>query len=193
MSINWTEDLDPTSAFFDSHRAMFESLPDGARGLDLACGRGRHSVACADLGLQMLCVDRNSEALADLGRYRPAGKGRIETRVINLEPPESQAVEAIAEAPFDFVLVFRYLHRPLMSWIADLLAPGGFLLYETFTVAQRDLGWGPSRDDFLLKRDELPTLFPQLEIEVFEQGLTREHRPAETARLRARRRNEPKS
>jgi hypothetical protein len=85
------------------------------------------------------------------------------------------------------VLVFRYLHRPLMPWIAGLLAPGGLLVSETFTRAQRRLGWGPARDAFLLEPGELPTLFPSLEALVYEEGPTDEPRPAETARLLARR------
>jgi SAM-dependent methyltransferase len=181
---DWTESLDPTSVFFDAHRAQLEALPRGARGLDLACGRGRHSVAAADLGLDMLCIDRNAESLSDLAQYIPARGGRIETRALDLETPEPPSLDV---APFDVILVFRYLYRPLMPWIAEQLAPGGILLYETFTVAQRELGWGPSRDAFLLDQGELPTLFPDFEIEFFSEGRTTDRRPAETARLRARR------
>ncbi len=184
MAVEWTASLDPISVFFDAHRAQLQALPPGTRGLDLACGRGRHSVAAADLGLAMLCVDRNAESLIDLGQYSPALGGRIETRTLDLETLESPSLDA---APFDVILVFRYLHRPLMPWLAEQLAPGGMLLYETFTVAQRELGWGPARDAFLLERGELPSLFPGLEIESFSEGLTTDQRPAETARLCARR------
>jgi SAM-dependent methyltransferase len=181
---DWTETLDPTSAFFDAQRPRLEALPSGARALDIACGRGRHSVAAADLGLCVLSIDRNEEALLELARYRPARGGHIETRVVDLE---SEVPPVLDTDPFDVIFVFRYLHRPLMPWIADQLAPGGLLFYETFTLAQRSLGWGPSRDAFLLAPGELPGLFPTLEVEFFAEGLTEERRPAETARLVARR------
>ena len=151
--------------------------------LDLACGRGRHALAAADLGLTVLAVDRNADHLEQL-RQAAAPGHRIETREVDLEagaPPD------LGTAHFGCVLVFRYLHRPLTSWIESLLAPGGILLYETFTTAQRERGWGPSRDAFLLAPGELPTLFPSLEPLRFEEGPTDEPKPADTARLLARR------
>ena len=88
---------------------------------------------------------------------------------------------------FGAILVSRYLHRPLMPWIEEALMPGGLLLYETFTVAQRELGWGPKRDAFLLQPGELPKLTPRLIPLVYEEGPSEEEPPAETARLLARR------
>ena len=67
------------------------------------------------------------------------------------------------------------------------LAPGGLLVYETFTRAQRELGYGPSRDDFLLAPGELPGLFPELEVVEYDEGLIEAPRPRHTARLLARR------
>ena len=148
--------------------------------LDLASGRGRHALACVDAGLDVVAVDRNADHLSEL---RAASAGQpVETRVIDLE----------AEMPpslgrFGAVLVFRYLHRPLAPWIETLLAPGGVLVYETFTTAQRERGWGPSRDAFLLGPGELPTLFPGLDVLRFEEGPTDEPKPANTARLLAQR------
>ena len=50
-------------------------------------------------------------------------------------------------------------------------APGRVLLYETFTrTAERDLGYGPKNPAFLLKPDELPALFPGLEIAARGRG-----------------------
>jgi hypothetical protein len=60
-------------------------------------------------------------------------------------------------------MVFRYLHRPLARSIERLLLPGGLLLYETFSEAQRDLEGGPNDPAFLLSEGELPTLFEGLQ------------------------------
>lgn len=158
----------------------------GGRVLDLACGRGRHALAAAALGLDVLAVDRNQEQLAqltELARSRGALGGRVEVVCVDLE---TGTAPILPGGPFAAVLVFRYLHRPLAPAIERWLAPGGLLLYETFTAEQRSLGWGPTRDEFLLRTGELPTLFPGLIVEAYEEGLTDEESPAFTARLRAR-------
>lgn len=177
-------DLDPVSAFFREEESALVRAGTAGPVLDLACGRGRHSLAAAALGLDVVAVDRNEEQLAELARSSRALSGRIETCCLDLE---TRTIPALPRAPFAAILVFRYLHRPLAPAIASWLAPGGLLLYETFLVTQRSLAWGPSRDDFLLQPGELPRLFAGLAIERFEEGLTREENPAWTARLRARR------
>jgi SAM-dependent methyltransferase len=177
------------SAFF---RAHLDALVHAARDqplLDLACGRGRHALAAARAGLRVMAVDRNREALEKLSRVELRGPGSIETVMVDLEAVdlESSATPKLPCDRFAAIVVTRYLHRPLMPWIEALLAPGGLLLYETFLVTQRALGWGPTRTDFLLEAGELPRLFPNLETRVHEEGPSRDDPPAETARLLARR------
>jgi hypothetical protein len=103
----------------------------------------------------------------------------------DLEGPPALPVRIAA---WGAVLVFRYLHRPLAPALAALLRPGGLLLYETFTRDQRELGHGPRNPAFLLERDELRGLFPELEIVGYEEGRFGEERPEALARLAARRR-----
>jgi hypothetical protein len=74
-----------------------------------------------------------------------------------------------------------------MGELAAALAPGGLLLYETFTVHQRELGYGPSRDEFLLQPGELPGLFPALEVSHHWEGRIESPREAHVAQLVARR------
>lgn len=178
-------ELEPPSAFFLEFAPRLAETAALGPTLDLACGSGRHALAAADRGLRVVAVDRERERLATLAASDLARAHRIEILEADLEtstpPPNLEA------AHFGAVLVFRYLHRPLMPWIESRLAPGGLLLYETFTVAQKRLGWGPKNDDFLLRANELPDLFPNLEIEHYEEGPSRDARPAETGRLLARR------
>ncbi|MEZ4330643.1 MAG: class I SAM-dependent methyltransferase [Myxococcota bacterium] len=175
--------LDPVSRFFEEERpALCEAAANGLV-LDLACGRGRHSLAAAALGLDVVAVDRRAEPLAELtGRARDL-PGRVETFAVDLE---TETPPTLPRGPFAAILVFRYLHRPLAPSLERWLAPNGVLLYETFTTGQRALGWGPTRDAFLLAPGELPTLFPGLVVERFDEGPTDEPAPACTARLRAR-------
>ena len=46
----------------------------------------------------------------------------------------------------------------------ELVAPGGLLMMETFLTAQRELGWGPTSDDHLLRPGELARLVAPLTI-----------------------------
>ena len=69
----------------------------------------------------------------------------------------------IAGGSFDVVLVFNYLHRPLLPAIVDAVAPGGLLFYETFTVDQAPRG-RPTNPAYLLQHDELPQLVAPLAV-----------------------------
>lgn len=175
--------LDPVSAFFEEEQPALLAACASGLVLDLACGRGRHSLAAARLGLDVFAVDRDAALLDALATRSRGLPGRVEVFAVDLEtdPPPM-----LPRGPFAAVLVFRYLHRPLAPAIERWLAPNGLLLYETFTTDQRTLGWGPTRDAFLLRPGELPTLFPRLVVERFDEGRTAEHEPAFTARLRAR-------
>ena len=41
------------------------------------------------------------------------------------------------------MLLFNYLDRGKMAKMVEAVAPGGFLLAETFLEAQKAFGWGP--------------------------------------------------
>jgi SAM-dependent methyltransferase len=169
------------SEFF---RAREELLLEAGRlgpVLDLACGHGRHSLAAGRLGLPVLAVDRDEEALRSLHRIAPP---RIQCVRADLEAGTGLPV---APASCGAVLVFRFLWRPLAPAIVQALRPGGLLLYETFTTHQRDLGQGPRNPAFLLEPKELPRLFAALQPIAYEE-VVREGPPAAAlARLAARR------
>jgi tellurite methyltransferase len=151
--------------------------------VDLACGRGRNALAIAARGVPVLGVDRNREFLAEL---RDAARARdLPIRAVRADL-ESAPAPPLAELRCGALVVCRYLHRPLAPVLEELLAPGGWLLYETFTIYQRDLGYGPENPAFLLNPGELATLFPRLEVAMHWEGLTDEPRPAAVARLAAR-------
>jgi len=173
----------PPSAFFLEHASRLSATAPIDPTLDLACGRGRHTIAAAHLGLSVLAIDRNRDYVADLDDLT-GGAGSIETLCADLE---SGPLPPLEPASFGAVLVFRYLHRPLFPWIETLIAPGGILLYETFTEKQRELGWGPGRDAFLLRSGELRNAFPELVVEAYEEGPSNDPHSAYTARLMASR------
>ena len=98
------------TAFFQTHEKRLTATSGIGPVLDLACGHGRHSMAAADLGLDVLAIDRNGEALDSLGHIQPRNHGKIRTLRVDLESASPPSLEPLS---FGAVLVFRYLHRPL--------------------------------------------------------------------------------
>ena len=146
--------------------------------LDLACGRGRNAIAVARTGRTVVALDRNAEALrACVERARALPVHALRTDVE--EPPRIPLATGSCAA----ILVFRFLNRALGPEIGRVLAPGGVLVYETFTSHQRKLGYGPRNEDFLLADGELPTLFPELTVQHHEEGTFDDPRPMALARL----------
>ena len=135
-------------------------LPRGGKVLDVACGRGRHSLLMASAGFDVRAIDRDPDAIALLRDTAERMSLRIEADVIDLEtdpPPD------LGQGAFDAVLVFRYLHRPLMPALRQALKPGGRLFYETFTTRQAERGH-PKNPDFLLRDGELVAAMAPLTI-----------------------------
>ena len=115
--------------------------------LDVACGQGRHAILLAQTGLQVRAIDRNAEAI-DALRHDAGARGlQIDAAVVDLEtdPPPS-----LGESLYDAVLVFNYLHRPLMPALREAVKPGGRIFYETFTTRQAERGH-PRNPAFLLR------------------------------------------
>lgn len=173
------------SPFLVAHAA---ALRDAARlgpVLDLACGEGRHTLAAAGLGAHAIGIDRDSAALAAL-REGARGAPRLRVSPVRADLEAGWGIPALA-GRCGAVLVFRFLFRPLCDAIVAALAPGGLLLYETFTEHQRKLGHGPRNPAFLLQDGELAARFGALRVLERWEGTTEGPRPEALARLAARR------
>jgi hypothetical protein len=111
-------------------------------------------------------VDRDLSGVADLAEH-PLFTGRQ----LDLESGATPDVGGEGHSDgdgFDAVVVTNYLHRPLLSWIVTMVAPGGLLLYETFATGHERFG-RPSRREFLLHPDELlEAVRGQLRVVAFE-------------------------
>lgn len=83
---------------------------------------------------------------------------------------------------FDGIVVTNYLHRPLLSVLADSLTPGGVLIYETFAEGNEEYG-RPSNPDFLLREGELQEVFSDLTVLAYEHGYDAEPKPSVRQRI----------
>src|SRR5207248_4921885 len=60
----------------------------------------------------------------------------------------------VAGRTFAVVVVTNYLWRPILGELVGSVGPGGWLLYETFTIGNERFG-NPTNPDFLLRPGEL--------------------------------------
>jgi len=135
-----------------------QAMRPDASALDLACGSGRNLRHLAAAGMKVTGVDRDAAALASL-------KHIAETIVTDIE----QSPWPLDQRQFDLVLVCNYLWRPLLPQIVACVAPGGWLIYETFANGQQSIG-RPARPEFLLQPGELLQSCAGLRIVAFEDG-----------------------
>lgn len=135
-----------------------QAMAPGKTALDLACGAGRHVRVLAEHGMRVTAVDRDAQALASLAPLTEAVMADIEG-----------APWPLPGRQFDLVLVSNYLWRPLLPTIIASVAPGGWLIYETFAHGQQSIG-RPARAEFLLAPGELLTACQGLRVVAFEDG-----------------------
>jgi SAM-dependent methyltransferase len=146
----------------------------GSRVLDLACGTGRHAIAAAQLGADVVAIDRDADTLASAREFAAQAGVRVDWQQADLEDDWPDW------GRFDVVLVFNYLDRPRFPRARNVVRQGGLLIVESFLTTQREQGWGPTAEAHLLLPGELARLVAPFEImhgrEVAE--------PVDTERLR---------
>ena len=126
--------------------------PKGKPILDLACGSGRNGLYLHEQGLPIQFIDKNEVQITALQIEKQIAAEHC--FILDLESGK----QVLTPNSYQGILVFRYLHRPLITQIKAAIEPGGIIIYETFTVANRQFG-RPHRDAFLLQQDELKSMF----------------------------------
>lgn len=137
-------------------------VPSRGSVLDIACGLGRHMKWFAGRGHAVTGIDRSVEAVGAAASFGEAILADIENDAWPL-------VQGAQLRRFDAVVVTNYLWRPLFPLIAQSVAPGGVLLYETLAKGNETVG-KPSRSDFLLQPAELLLAFGNMRVVAFEEG-----------------------
>ena len=141
--------------------------PPGASVLDVACGLGRHARWFAARGHAVTAIDRSAPALAGLAALPGGSAVRTVEADIEGDPWPLQGPDGVQR--FGVVVVTRYLWRPLWPQLLASVAPGGLLIYETFSSSHASIG-RPSRPEFLLRHGELLQACAALRIVAYEDG-----------------------
>jgi 2-polyprenyl-3-methyl-5-hydroxy-6-metoxy-1,4-benzoquinol methylase len=150
-----SQPIERTSTWFVWHSGLVQR---GMAVLDLACGTGRHALAAAELGAAVTAVDADASKLK-------AGRRAADQRKVTIEWVQADLERyQLRESAYDLVMAFNYLDRHRMTDILRTVRPGGYLLAETFLETQRQLGWGPTAPEHLLRTGELTRLVRPLEV-----------------------------
>jgi tellurite methyltransferase len=126
-------------------------------------GRGRHALLLARHGFETFGVDIKHEAVREATASAAREGLRIRGWCADL------SVSPLARGFFDVVVVARYLQRDLFDVIKDAVKPGGYVIYETFTVAQVAHGAGPRSPDHLLRPGELRSRFADWDVLFYDE------------------------
>lgn len=122
--------------------------PHMRRALDVACGRGRHTLLLAARGYAVDAVDYAVPALAAV--QRAARERGLDVRCLAADVGRWP----LPRERYDLVLVVSFLDRGLWPDLRAAVVPGGALLVETF-VSDPSRDAPPMNPDFLLTPGEL--------------------------------------
>ena len=138
---------------------------DGLRAVDLACGSGRHAVYLARAGFATTAIDFSEEALVHTARLAAESGVRVEGRLDDIEAADF----SLAEAAYDLVTVFFFLHRPLFPALRRCLRPGGLIVYKTYSTDQLRYPGRPRHRMHMLEPNELLRLFGGFRVLRYEE------------------------
>jgi tellurite methyltransferase len=134
--------------------------------LDLACGKGQNGLYLARLGFSVILADRDTAPLRPVLSVAQARGESLSLWTVDLE----KGGNPLEENYYRAILVFRYLHRPLIPCLRKGVRKGGVLIYETFTKDQPQYGH-PYNPSFLLNPGELRGWFQDWQLIYYFEGL----------------------
>ena len=137
-------------------------FPKNASALDLACGNGRNSIFLANLGFNVIAVDNNEYFLKSFNHVN------VLKLLIDVEEKKNWP---LSNEKFDIIVTVNFLNRLIFPEIINSIKKDGFLIYETFSKGQENLG-RPKRKEFILKERELLFLTKSLELICYENVKT---------------------
>ncbi|RMF15380.1 MAG: methyltransferase domain-containing protein, partial [Gammaproteobacteria bacterium] len=175
----------PPATLLIRHWRNLDTAPQDGPVLDLACGSGQNGLWLAHQGYSVDFADRSDEALTDVRRALEQADQPFTRTICDRITPrhpdlakrhrllqvdlESGLTPILPASHYAAILVFRYLHRPLIPQIIQALQPGGVLIYETFTRDQARYG-RPRNPDFLLEAGEVLRWMPDIEPIFYWEG-----------------------
>ena len=134
------------------------------RALDIACGDGRNAIFLASQGYEVTAVDSSEVAITRARKLAKESSVNVGFICADLETCE------IEESSYDLIICYYYLQRSIISAMKKGLKKNGVIIFETYTIGQRDIG-RPRNKDFLLNPNELLGLFNEMHVKYYREGI----------------------
>ena len=138
------------------------------RALDVAGGLGRHSLYLAEHGWRTTLIDVSDKGI-DIAKENARKRGMK----IDLRNEDLRSAHLGSQA-YELILVFFYLQRELFPALIRALAPGGILIYKTYTQEHPCLSGGnsPTHPMYLLEPNELLKAFSSLQVLFYRETVS---------------------
>jgi len=143
-------------------KEQIKKIPRG-KALCLAAGEGRNAVYLAQQGFEVVAVDISPKGL-EKGRKLAQKLGvEIKTVVADLRKYD------MGRAQYDLITDFYYYDPALFGRIMTALKPGGFFVFQNFSIDQPNTNrFGPRNPAYLVKPNEILNYFDQYRIRYYE-------------------------
>jgi len=173
----WKQKAQQGTTAADPWLLKHQDLLTGGVALDLACGRGRHSLLLAEMSYTVFALDVSQTALDLLQNAATEKKLAINPLRHDLE----RGLPLLTNPP-DLILCFYYLQRNLFPAIKQQLEPGGLFIARSFC----HLSPQSETSEIIYAPQELTGLFADWEILDYEEGVEHSERGGTLAGIVAR-------
>jgi tRNA G46 methylase TrmB len=173
--VDWAQFIEDK---LNEHKKIDESNPYCM--LDVACGSGRDVVYMAKRGWNVVGLDEFDKALGRMAKL--AISHRVADKVVSCQT-EVRADGSVrgdetfdVEGGYQLVTGVRFLQKEFLPKIEALVAPGGFVLYETFAEESAELDESQTekktpKHGRLLSQEHLSLYFPDGKFTVYHNEL----------------------
>jgi SAM-dependent methyltransferase len=151
------------SGWLVEHRELLAARVPG-RALDVAAGRGRNSLFLAELGFDVDALDVSDVSVESIARYARERSVTVRARRVDVSEP-------FPRPPYRVIVTTSFLDRSLFGRMSEALAPGGLLVYETFTRDHVERAGGSMPLERTLERGELREAFAALEVIDYREAI----------------------
>jgi 2-polyprenyl-3-methyl-5-hydroxy-6-metoxy-1,4-benzoquinol methylase len=137
--------------------------------LDIASGEGRNAIFLAQHGFEVDAVDISDRGLKKAQKLARDKGVKINTLLVDLDQYQ------IEKEKYDLIANFYFLRRGLIPKIKKGLKKGGRVIFETYTLEQKNVGTeGPKDPKYFLKSNELLRLFKDFRVLFYREGIFKE-------------------
>lgn len=145
----------------------YQYIPFEGTVLDMGMGEGRNAVFLAQKGYKVTGVDLSSVAVKKSYLLAQEFGVKIKGVVASLKDYK------IPPASYDAIICFYWVDRSMVEKIKNWLKPGGVLIYEGYTLKERERDPAKKNDspENFLKEQELLKLFPGMRVLKYEEPL----------------------